>query len=186
MPQINSKENQSCWNCASWQPYSRSDQSPPDKENGECRFEPQIGRLEDGDDKWNQYWPYILFGTSFWCSKWKRTQLPIVDIPGQFSGQVWPDDFTTFHASPWNVRSPLFESCWNCNHYQRAYATPLQAGQNTGECRKCPPPAVAYLALNAGNPTFESWKFVYEGSDFCCSCWERNQGTVPDDPGPGA
>lgn len=183
----NSKDNQHCFNCASFQPYLPGQQ--PAKNNGECRFEPQVGVLEYSitPTKFNQFWPYINDGDNFWCSKWKMSQLDEIVPASSPTPGVFPDDWGAFRGTPWNARESLNQSCWNCNHFQRDYSLPLQPGQNTGQCRKTSPPAVLNLVVAGVPPTddlLESLKFSYEGSDYFCSCWEHARGDVPDDPGP--
>ncbi len=177
----NSKENQNCMNCAHFQPYENA--NPVITDNGECRFRPAQDYLENTGVHFNQYWPYISDGSNFWCSTWKKTDL----APITQSGQRDPDfdtDWAAFHAAPWNRRASMNQSCWNCNHYQWDKEDP-QPGQNTGQCRKLPPPSV--LDFDDGVESFlgESVKWSYAGSSYFCSCWEFNEGTVPPDPGPG-
>jgi hypothetical protein len=179
---VNSKDNQACFNCASFQPYNADD--PVEYLDGECRWCPKVGRLRYVEDYWNQYWPYIANGQKFWCSKWKLTaQTPIVPVEFPRVSE-FPDDFNTFHAAPWNRRASLNQSCWSCNHYQYTYDPPVEPGQNTGECRKLAPPPVVSYGITPTTGVFESVKFVYVGSSYFCSAWEINRGTVPPDPGP--
>ncbi len=178
----NSKENQACFNCASFQPYNAED--PVEALNGECRWCPKVGMLLNQDDYWNQYWPYIDRGDLFWCSKWKLTaQAPIVAAETPRGG-VFPDDWNLFHLFPWNRRASLNQSCWNCNHYQYAFDPPVDPGMNVGECRKQAPPPVVSWEILPTNGVFQSTKFLYAGSSYFCSAWEMRRGTVPVDPGP--
>lgn len=178
---VNSKDNQSCFNCASFQPYNNAD--PVEVLDGECRWCPQVGSLDYSPSRFDQYWPYIDNGAKFWCSKWKLTaQTPLVAAETP-RAPTWPDDWSTFQAFPWNRRAPLNQSCWNCNHYQYTYDPPELPGQNTGECRKQAPPSVLSFSIGVTTSVLQSLKFVYAGSAFFCSAWEINRGTVPPDPG---
>lgn len=174
----NSKQNQKCWNCAHFQLYTTL--SVPETAFGDCRHEPKVGRLEN-TDKFNQYWPFIGDGTDFWCSKWKKTQLIPPIEPVSPRDPSWPSDWENW--VPWNVRKSQNISCWSCNHYQREVEDPTEPGENTGQCRKNPVPEVLDLVVGLNSDTLRGLKFVYAGSSFWCSCWERQQGNVPVDPG---
>lgn len=179
----NSKTNQNCFNCASFQPYNALD--PVTVKNGECRWCPQVGELADVTPaSFNQYWPYIDDGLDFWCSKWKLTGQAAIVASANPRATVWPDDWEFFQASPWNRRTSLNQSCWNCNHYQYEVVPPVDPGDNTGQCRKGPPPSVLDIVIGAIDETLEPGKFVYAGSAHFCSAWEQMEGTVPVDPGP--
>lgn len=178
----NSKDNQHCFNCASFQPYNAED--PLMVLNGECRWCPKVGALDFAPSSWNQYWPYIVDGDDFWCSKWKLTAQTALVPAVTPDPPVWPDDFDNFRANPWNRRASLNQSCWNCNHYQYRVDPPVDPGDNMGECRKGAPPPVLSLSISTTTTALESIKFQYAGSAHFCSAWEMKRGTVPVDPGP--
>lgn len=179
----NSKVNQHCFNCASFQPYNALD--PVTVLNGECRWTPQVGELSTPTPTvFNQYWPYIKNGDDFWCSKWKLTQQTPIVADENPRAAVWPDDWEAFHAAPWNRRASLNQACWNCNHYQYEVDPPVAPGDNTGQCRKGPPPPVLDLVVGVVSDTLEPGKFIYTGTPFFCSTWEVRQTTAPVDPGP--
>lgn len=183
----NSKVNQNCFNCASFQPYI--DKPLVTTKNGECRWCPQVGELtvptgDPGPTTFNQFWPYIDDGLDFWCSKWKLTGQEAVVPSANPVAPVWPGDWEAFQAAPWNRRASLNQSCWNCNHYQYEVDPPVNPGENTGQCRKGPPPPVLDLVVGITSETLEPGKFIYAGSAHFCSAWEMKEGTIPTDPGP--
>lgn len=173
---VNSKTNQNCLSCAHFQPYEET--FPVETPNGECRYKPQNGQLHGAAETFDQRWPYIADGEDFWCSTWKKTDLGTVTQSGQ-RAPSFPTDYTNFHINPWNRRSAMNQSCWNCNHWQREYPLPLEPGQSTGECRKLPPPSVLEFDDNVESFIGESMKWVYYGNLYWCSCWEHAEGDVP-------
>lgn len=177
----NSKVNQHCFNCAHWQGYAEGDE--PTVNNGECRRLPRIGKLDDNPTLFYQYWPYVEDGNIFWCSCWKLTRTGAITTAASPRPAVWPDDWSDFHNNPWNVKIAINQSCWNCNHFQRDKESPVNPGENTGECRKLPGPPVMDMNVGLTFDTLETKKFQEAGSAYCCSCWEFPQGTVPPDPG---
>lgn len=179
----NTRDNQKCFNCKHWQGYPDELIDPP-VNNGECRRMPRGGNATDNPTVWNVWWPFIGNGDDFWCSCWEiNTKTPVVQN-GTPRATSWPSDWLNFHANPWNARAAFNQSCWNCDHYQYDVAAPSAPGENTGECRKFPVPAVIDLVVGLTTDTLQPSKLSYAGSSYCCGRWEIKQGTVPTDPGP--
>lgn len=173
----NNKDNQHCLNCASFQPYENA--NPVETANGECRYQPHGDTAGDFGGSFREVWPYIEDADIFWCAKWKITPLPAITQTGVQS-PAFIADWTDFHADPWNRREALDQSCWGCNNYQHSDPEIW----DLGECRYNPTPNVIQESIGVLPLLLQSRKYVYRGDKFCCSCWERNFGTVPPIPPP--
>jgi len=170
---INTKVNQSCWNCGHFQRWA-VDPVTEANNAGECRKDPMAGYRYDSD--WfDEYWPFMEFGDRFWCAKWKKSNLPIPTKSPNPTPVVWPDDW--FAWFPWNVREPLNQSCWNCNHFQRYDEEPTDT---YGSCRKNPDLPVLKSAIGTSTDTIRGEKVFYFGDVAWCSCWEKTENPNPD------
>ena len=174
----NVKENQSCWSCNHWQRY---DESPtPNRAEGECRKMPQKMQVQGTASFFAEFYTFIDNGKIFWCSEWKKSVLEVPPPPETPLPIVWPDVWEEW--KPWNVKTPINQSCWSCNHWQREVVDP-GPGDDKGECRKFTAPQVLMFSLAI--PLFdidEGRKILTIGPLQWCGCWEKNEGEVPPIP----
>lgn len=163
---VNSKDNQRCWNCDHFQRYDPS--STPTYSWGECRKNP-IGDWRFNIDWFDLSTPFISAGDSFWCSEWQFSRLVVPPNPGPGSPPDWPDVFWEWFDW-WNVRDPLNQSCYNCNHYQRV--DPEDPEDLVGECRKNPLKPVISSLISGSSDFIAASKNRMYGPEYWCGCWE--------------
>lgn len=171
---INSKENQECWNCDHFQLYD--DSSTPTKPWGECRWTPVKGYLYN-NDWFDRYIPFVYDARTFWCSKWKKTNLTPPPKPtGSIPQLNWPDVFWNWVI--WS-KVPENKTCWHCNHFQRDDEVPTDSW---GQCRKNPPLPVLdeYIGLSPTGDTIYGEPIPYYGLICWCSCWEETETPNPE------
>jgi len=179
MALLNTKENQKCWNCAHFQRYDQATENLT-LECGECRAQPIKGQQRNVE--WlEQFYPYIEEGTTFWCSKWKKTSLTPPPEPVGLQPATWPDVFEAFQLAPWNVWGTQ-KRCWECNHFQRLSDVP-EPGKTKGWCRSNPMLPVMDLRVDLITDTLRGQKTEYDGLLYWCSCWERSNLPVADPDG---
>lgn len=170
---LNSKKNQSCWNCDHFQRFTEK-MEDADILCGQCRREPRFGEIQlTAGPLVLLTFPYIQNGRDFWCAQWQKSVLPVPSISQFQHSCEFPT--TWLEWKPWNRKAVANISCWNCNHFQRNEEV-VNGNGNLGQCRKLPPPA----AVITDQPDYgQGQKHDFEGPTSWCGMWEKNQEEVP-------
>lgn len=195
----NEDENQVCWLCEHFQ--RRDNTEATQNCQGECRKEPMEWSAEvrnftkDSGGEITAAFAFVPFGNTTWCSGFQRSledNIPaVVEGKANCADQLF-DDWET----PWdNMTSPaprlnkktIEETCWYCEHFQRADEV-VSSGQSClGFCNINPPRnfmqenyqtdvGINNIGFDFLNPMFQNGGWLW------CSKWERSRSDVPDPP----
>jgi hypothetical protein len=200
--------NISCWQCAHFQHYLTPGGPSLNLCEGECRKNPPnraMATLETlvGPSQWFQdcYFMLVPYGNVAWCSGFQRSTDPVPTNPGSDPSQNclhfefnWLDP-ETWRLTSWpNIpnKRPVEQSCWYCDHFQRAHEDPSTESPFNGcqgYCQQAPQPSMFELDpdyTGLGNPAHllnaPAWAKIIFAPFQWCSKWERALDPVPPIP----